>query len=346
MPRGRVAPGGNKGGHWRARGRSTRAAPPCGGAFRYRARAESFLCARNSLRGTYQHDADIHHVGIGGARDHQIAERFEVAVGIVFVQVTAGVRIAAEGLPIGDGAGGIGGAVAAIGAGAEDHYVFEAGDVDGGGQDEFLIPSAQALAFQWHGGFSACDDARRRFGGLPRANDFARNGGVHASDLTGLALDLAGEHQRAKSQRPGVPRRRGQGQTISADYRVAHTLKNWVDRLGRFREFAALPAFDAPLHGSRHSRSDSVPVEHFRGRRKGGSIGGRGGGADHVQVVAHYVRKQQRFHRGRRGQTGQLAALDARDVLADGVDLVDIGAAGQQQASSGLLLFERDARSR
>src|SRR5471030_474838 len=109
MPRGRVAPGGNKGGHWRARGRSTRAAPPCGGAFRYRARAESFLCARNSLRGTYQHDADIHHVGIGGARDHQIAERFEVAVGIVFVQVTAGVRIAAEGLPIGDGAGGIGG---------------------------------------------------------------------------------------------------------------------------------------------------------------------------------------------------------------------------------------------
>ncbi len=34
---------------------------------------------------------------------------------------------------------------------------------------------------------------------------------------------------------------------------------------------------------------------------------------------------------GRRGQARQLPALDARNVLANGVDLVDVGAAGQQQ---------------
>ena len=38
-----------------------------------------------------------------------------------------------------------------------------------------------------------------------------------------------------------------------------------------------------------------------------------------------------------------MAAFDARDVFADGVDLVDGGAAGEQEPRGGLLLFERDA---
>src|ERR1035437_9405692 len=44
------------------------------------------------------------------------------------------------------------------------------------------------------------------------------------------------------------------------------------------------------------------------------------------------------------GQARQLSALDARDVLADGIDLVDGGARGQEQAGGGLLFLEGDAR--
>ena len=47
--------------------------------------------------------------------------------------------------------------------------------------------------------------------------------------------------------------------------------------------------------------------------------------------------------RGGRGQARQLAALDARNVFADGVDVLDGSAAGQQQLGDRLLLFERDA---
>ena len=86
------------------------------------------------------------------------------------------------------------------------------------------------------------------------------------------------------------------------------------------------------------SRMSSAP-RIGRVVRRGGSR------ADDVQVVADDVREQQRLDRRRRGQPRQLPSLDAGNVLADGVDLVDVGAACQQQAGDGLLLFERDARS-
>ena len=47
-----------------------------------------------SLLRSYQNQADVHHVGIGGAGDDQVAERLEVAVGIVAVQVEARIGFA------------------------------------------------------------------------------------------------------------------------------------------------------------------------------------------------------------------------------------------------------------
>ena len=44
------------------------------------------------------------------------------------------------------------------------------------------------------------------------------------------------------------------------------------------------------------------------------------------------------------GEPGQLPALDAGDVLADGVDLVDGRAAGEQQPGGFLLFREGDVR--
>ncbi len=75
-------------------------------------------CNRN------QQDPDIGDVGAGGAGLEQSIERLEEAVGIVVVEEAAGVeterRGAGERCGIGDRPGGIGGAVDAVGAGAQD----------------------------------------------------------------------------------------------------------------------------------------------------------------------------------------------------------------------------------
>ena len=79
------------------------------------------------------------------------------------------------------------------------------------------------------------------------------------------------------------------------------------------------------------------------GGGEGGDIGSGGTGADDVEVVADDVGEEQGFDAGGGGEARELAAFDARDVFADGVDFVDGGAAGEEEAGGGLLLGERDA---
>ena len=92
-----------------------------------------------------------------------------------------------------------------------------------------------------------------------------------------------------------------------------------------------------------HAIANLVAFEDGAGGGEGGGVGRGGAGADDVEIVADDVGEQQRLDAGRSGEAGQLSALDARDVFADGVDLVDGGAAGQQEPRGGLLLLERDA---
>src|ERR1017187_6583443 len=162
-----------------------------------RSRAKSMTCLRQkltfpgSLVRSYQNQADIHDVGVGGTGDDQIAERLEVVVGIVAVEIKAGVGLACEGLAIGNGAGSIGGAIGAIGASAEDHDAREAGDVQGGGESEFLVTAAEAIALDGDGGFAAGDDAG---GGAHRAGGggaFAGGGGGDGGGFPGFPFDGA-----------------------------------------------------------------------------------------------------------------------------------------------------------
>src|ERR1017187_8339927 len=64
---------------------------------------------------------------------------------------------------------------------------------------------------------------------------------------------------------------------------------------------------------------------------------------DDVEIIADDVGEQEGFHAGGGGEARKLAALDARDVFADGVDLVNGGAAGKKEAGSGLFFFEGNA---
>ncbi len=135
----------------------------------------------------------------------------------------------------------------------------------------------------------------------------------------------------------GFERRRVHRQSVAADDHVARLLEDFVAGLGRF--------FGRGIRRSRTAGSlvpDAIFLEDRARIGEGGAIGNRGPGADHVQIVADHIGKNQREQRRRISQARQLPALDPRDVLANAIDLVDAGAAMQQQ-SCGLLFFgERD----
>src|ERR1017187_346571 len=97
----RTAPGGSTAAHSWARARSKPAALPYAAASPRRAPAESLPDARNSLSRTHQNDPHIHYVRIRRPRDHQVAQRFEITVRIVFFQKPPRLRIAPHRVAIG-----------------------------------------------------------------------------------------------------------------------------------------------------------------------------------------------------------------------------------------------------
>jgi len=60
-------------------------------------------------------------------------------VGIVGVQIAAGVRLAAERVSVGDGTGRVGGSIGAIGTALEHTTFIEAGDIERRRQREFWL---------------------------------------------------------------------------------------------------------------------------------------------------------------------------------------------------------------
>jgi hypothetical protein len=76
--------------------------------------------------------------------------------------------------------------------------------------------------------------------------------------------------------------------------------------------------------------------------RECGSIRHRGSRADHVEIVANHVRQHQRYDGGRRCQPCELTTLDSRQMLTNGIQLVNVRAARQQRFRRGLLIGERN----
>ena len=93
------------------------------------------------------------------------------------------------------------------------------------------------------------EDAFRRFPECARSivayglHDFAGDGGVHACDFAGLALDGAGENQGAVAERSRGPGGGIEGQAIAADDGVAYAGEKRVGGLGGFRYIAAHALF-------------------------------------------------------------------------------------------------------
>jgi hypothetical protein len=60
----------------------------------------------------------IHHISVGWTRDQEIAQRLEVAVGIVAGQILRCLGIAEQSIRVRNGAGGIGWPIGAVSPGA------------------------------------------------------------------------------------------------------------------------------------------------------------------------------------------------------------------------------------
>ena len=121
--------------------------------------------------------------------------------------------------------------------------------------------------------------------------------------------------------------------------------ENWVARLGRFRNFACSAALEPLPHGGGNAARESRTYPEWRGHPRKSSASGAVGPEPMTSRSSPITSESSSDSTvGGRRQPRQLAAFDAGDVLADGVDLVDVRAAGQQQAGHGLLLFERNGR--
>src|ERR1700733_8836257 len=128
--------------------------------------------------------------------------------------------------------------------------------------------------------------------------------------------------------------RRVDRQSVAAHDHVARFIEAFVPGFGCLFSGSA----DTLAHAGWQLVPDAVLLENRARLAEGGTIGNRGPRADHVQLVAHNVGENQSEQRSGISHSSGLAALNPRDVLAYAIDLVDAGAAMQQQ-SRGLLFF-------
>ena len=102
---------------------------------------------------------------------------------------------------------------------------------------------------------------------------------------------------------------------------------------------------DRASSGARGVRKrDAAPCDDGAGIRQGRRVGHGGPGCDDGRVVVRHIRDGEGQDPGRSGPSGQSAALDAREVLANGVDLVDGAPDRSRRAGDALLLGRVRAR--
>ena len=186
----------------------------------------------------------------------------------------------------------------------------------------------------------ASRDQRRRSGHRSRASDEL------ARDVAGLALQRARQHVGAIAEPLGLGRRRLHHERVVADDEVSHVLEDLIARLRCLGQVAGGPGLQALDDRGRCSIQDGAALEDGQGVGVGARVRRGGPGGDDVERVADDVREREREHCGWPRRPRQQAALEARDVLAHGIQLVDGGAGGKEQARETLLLFERDRRRR
>ena len=251
---------------------------------------------------------------------------------------------AGNALAVRDRPGSVGGTVGAVGAGGEDDDVVLAVNGQRRREGELLAAAAPALAHHRHGGLASRDQAGGRRNRALARLDLPRRLDESPGGLARLSLQGPRQHVGVETQ---LTRPRGRGlhdQRIVADDRVPHSLEDRITGLGRLRNFPAGTTLE-PLHdAARRFLAQVEAVENGEGLGEGRDIRRGGTRSDHVERIADHVGEEQGLHAGRSRGAGELSSLEHGAVLPHGVELVDVGAGGQEQSRHRLLVGERDRR--
>ena len=125
---------------------------------------------------------------------------------------------------------------------------------------------------------------------------------------------------------------------------VPHLREKTPAGFGRFGQQSGGAPLQHFQHGGGHAVPQGEAADDFQTVGEGGLVRSGGAGADDIQIVPQHVGDDERDHRGRGQRLGQMAALDPGEVLADGVYLVDVRPAVQQQAGGPHFVLQRHGR--
>jgi hypothetical protein len=128
-------------------------------------------------------------------------------IGVVFRKESTGLRIVQQRGSICQRSGSVGRSIRTVCSGAENHHVGNPRQVDGGRQNELLVPPTQPPPFYCHRGFTARYHTGWRLEGPMVFDNLTRNGRVHSRHVARLALDLARQDERSITQLPRAPGR-------------------------------------------------------------------------------------------------------------------------------------------
>ena len=147
------------------------------------------------------------------------------------------------------------------------------------------------------------------------------------------------------AERRGGGERAGHRVTSRTDHRGSGLREARVAWLGRLRDRAAGALFQARDHGRRICGLSAETAEHVQGVLEPGGVSHRRARRDEAGIVAHDIRDDQRIAGPLRARR-QPAAFDGGEMLAHGVERVDVGARAKEPVGRRPLVVERDAIGR
>ena len=184
-----------------------------------------------------------------------------------------------------------------------------------------------------HDGFAAEDHGAGRAERLAALADFPRDGRKHRARFPRLAVERRRQRQRAIAQRlrRGL-RRVAEGADVAGDLRL-----HVMELLGRFR-----------LQRGQDVRRDDqmIALDELLDVPARGTIRIARPGSDGIQRIAEHIAEHDGQHMRGRAALGKAAALDGGKMLANGVDLHDVRAAGQKLPCDLRAVVQRHAFKR
>jgi hypothetical protein len=134
----------------------------------------------------------VHDIRPGRSCDEEIVQGVKKVIRIIAAQTgpwrqSEGVRSRYRGA-VRPCPGGRGRPIAAIGAPAQDYHTFQACNIQGCGQGEFLIPPSEAIASERDSRLATCNDTGRRNQWGATLPYLPPNRGMHAGNVPGFSL--------------------------------------------------------------------------------------------------------------------------------------------------------------